>query len=116
MLQVRNHSVVGLVDRSDTAGLTCSGPDPDDGRRRLGEGLYLDGRLPARIRTVTILRTCARVGGAYEWGGLDPEQCIEVLVVSGWYRMIAVTRNALDLGIGIEDWMRPWPTGGDGEA
>jgi len=135
--------------------------------RRLGEGIYLDGRLPARLRTVVILRTCARVGGAYEWGGqaafwgplceltgdecdllatggpdepawsaaeravitavdqledtgtiadeawaalaehLDPEQCIEVLVVSGWYRMIAVTCNAL--GLGIEDWMRPWP-------
>lgn len=135
--------------------------------RRLGEGLYVDGRLPARMRTVVILRTCARVGGAYEWGGqaafwgplceltedecdllatsgpdescwtpaeraaivavdeleasgtitdgswaalaehLGPEQCIEVLIVSGWYRMIAVTCNALDLG--IEDWMRRWP-------
>lgn len=138
--------------------------------RRLGEGLYVDGRLPARIRTVVILRTCAKVGGAYEWGGqaafwgplteltpqecdslvtggpdderwspaeraaitavdqleasgtieegawaalaahLDPEQCLEVLVVSGWYRMIAVTCNAL--GLGIEDWMRPWPIAG----
>ena len=142
--------------------------------RRLGEGLYVDGRLPARIRTVTILRTCGRVGGAYEWGGqaafwgplcaltedecdllvtgghdepgwtpaeraviavvdqlegtgtidddawaalsrhLDPEQCIEVLIVSGWYRMIAVTCNAL--GLGIEDWMRPWPSPSDGHA
>lgn len=35
VLQVRNNSVVGLVDRSDAAGLTHSHADPDDGRRRL---------------------------------------------------------------------------------
>lgn len=35
VLQVRNNSVVGLVDRSDAAGLTRSEADPDDGRRRL---------------------------------------------------------------------------------
>ena len=37
--------------------------------RALGEGLYVDGRLPARERTLAILRTCALVGCAYEWGG-----------------------------------------------
>lgn len=36
-LQLRNHSVVGLVDRSDAAGLTSSRPDPADARRRLVE-------------------------------------------------------------------------------
>jgi DNA-binding MarR family transcriptional regulator len=45
VLQVKNHSVVGLVDRSDAAGLTISEADPDDARRRLvsltiaGEGV-----------------------------------------------------------------------------
>jgi DNA-binding MarR family transcriptional regulator len=34
-LQVRNNSVVGLVDRADAAGLTRSTSDPQDGRRRL---------------------------------------------------------------------------------
>jgi alkylhydroperoxidase family enzyme len=136
--------------------------------RHLGEGLYVDGRLDARTRTIAILRTCGRVGSAYEWGGqaafwgpltgvapeeadaltgdaldatswsagdravigavddlerdgaigdarwaelrahLDDEQIIELVIVNGWYRMIAVTCNAL--GLGIEDWMRPWPT------
>ncbi len=37
--------------------------------RGLGEGLYVDGRLPARDRTLAILRMCARVDCAYEWGG-----------------------------------------------
>ena len=37
--------------------------------RALGESLYVDGRLPARERTLAILRTCALVGCAYEWGG-----------------------------------------------
>lgn len=34
-LQLRNNSVVGLVDRADAAGLTVSRPDPGDARRRL---------------------------------------------------------------------------------
>ena len=38
---------------------------------------------------------------------LDDEQILELLVVNGWYRMIATLCNALDLG--IENWMRPWP-------
>jgi len=37
--------------------------------RSLGEGLYVDGRLPPRDRTLAILRMCARLGCAYEWGG-----------------------------------------------
>jgi len=146
-------------------------PDLADRVRHLGEGLYVDGRLDGRTRTLAILRTCALVGSAYEWGGqaafwgpltgiapeeadaltsdeaagpvwspldravidavdelerggtfpdttwaalrehLADEQIIELLIVCGWYRMIATTCNALDLG--IENWMRPWP---DGEA
>ena len=35
------------------------------------------------------------------------EQILELIVVNGWYRMIATLCNALDLG--IENWMRPWP-------
>jgi len=136
--------------------------------RHLGEGLYVDGKLDARTRTIAILRTCGRIGSAYEWGGqaafwgpltgvtpaeadaltrddadgpswspldraviesvdelerdgtlrepgwvalrdhLDDEQIVELLIVQGWYRMIATICNALDLG--IENWMRPWPT------
>lgn len=34
-LQLRNNSVVGLVDRVDAAGLTSSRPDPADARRRI---------------------------------------------------------------------------------
>src|ERR1051325_6472017 len=37
--------------------------------RALGEGLYVDGTLPARTRTLAILRACALVECAYEWGG-----------------------------------------------
>ena len=37
--------------------------------RALGESLYVDGKLPARERTLAILRACALVGCAYEWGG-----------------------------------------------
>ena len=44
-------------------------PDLADRTRGLGESLYLHGRLTARQRTMAILRTCARIGCAYEWGG-----------------------------------------------
>ncbi|HEY9264623.1 MAG TPA: carboxymuconolactone decarboxylase family protein [Mycobacterium sp.] len=37
--------------------------------RKLGEALYVDATLPPRVRTIAILRTCALVGCAYEWGG-----------------------------------------------
>lgn len=37
--------------------------------RKLGEGLYVDTRLPPRVRTIAILRICALVHCAYEWGG-----------------------------------------------
>ncbi|GAA3814154.1 hypothetical protein [Nocardioides panacisoli] len=141
-----------------------------DRTRALGESLYVHGRLPARQRTIAILRTCARVGCAYEWGGqaafwgpltgvreadcdalviggadderwspdeqaliaavdeleatgslsedawagvgfLDDEQRMEMIVVCGWYRMICTLCNGLALP--VEDWMRPWPRGGD---
>lgn len=36
---------------------------------KMGEALYLDARLPARVRTLAILRICALVGCRYEWGG-----------------------------------------------
>jgi alkylhydroperoxidase family enzyme len=146
-------------------------PGLADRVRHLGEGLYVDGRLDGRTRTLAILRTCAGIASAYEWGGqaafwgpltgvspaeadaltvadptradvasswsaldvavieavdeleragtlgdarwaelrlhLDDEQIIELVIVAGWYRLIASTCNALDLG--REDWMRPWP-------
>ncbi|MCV7282827.1 carboxymuconolactone decarboxylase family protein [Mycolicibacterium flavescens] len=37
--------------------------------RKLGESLYADTRLPPRLRTIAILRICALLGCAYEWGG-----------------------------------------------
>lgn len=37
--------------------------------RKLGEALYVDTLLPSRVRTIAILRICALVGCAYEWGG-----------------------------------------------
>lgn len=141
-----------------------------DRTRGLGESLYLHGRLSPRQRTVAILRTCAQVGCAYEWGGqaafwgpiagltedecdalvitgpddprwsaedaaliravdeieatgslsdaawaalgsvagLDDEHRMELLVVTGWYRMICTLCNGMDLP--NEEWMRPWPT------
>lgn len=44
-------------------------PELADKTRRLGESLYVDGRLEPRTRTLAILRTCAQVRCAYEWGG-----------------------------------------------
>ena len=67
-------------------------PELADRTRALGESLYLHGRLPARQRTIAILRTCARVGCAYEWGGqaafwgpiagLSEDEC-DALVLGG---------------------------------
>jgi alkylhydroperoxidase family enzyme len=37
--------------------------------RKLGESLYTAALLPPRTRTIAILRICALVGCAYEWGG-----------------------------------------------
>lgn len=37
--------------------------------RKLGESLYVDALLPARVRTIAILRICALVRCEYEWGG-----------------------------------------------
>lgn len=54
-LQLRNHSVVGLVDRAEAAGLVGSLDDPNDGRRRLvsltAEGDTVLQRLTARHRS-----------------------------------------------------------------
>ena len=54
VLQLRSNSVVGLVDRAESAGLTRSVPDPDDGRRRLVEltpaGAEVLERLSSRHR------------------------------------------------------------------
>lgn len=55
VLQVKNHSVVGLVDRADAAGLTHSEHDPADARRRLvsltDAGEEVLARLSDRHRT-----------------------------------------------------------------
>jgi len=54
VLQLRNNSVVGLVDRAEAAGLARSTADPDDGRRRLvsltAEGHAVLERLSNRHR------------------------------------------------------------------
>jgi alkylhydroperoxidase family enzyme len=62
--------------------------------RHLGEGLYIDGRLSHRDRTIAILRTCARVGCAYEWGGQ----------AAFWGPIAKVTEDECDaLAIGAAD-------------
>jgi alkylhydroperoxidase family enzyme len=40
-----------------------------DRTRAMGESIYVHGRLPGRLRTIAILRTCAAIDCAYEWGG-----------------------------------------------
>lgn len=60
--------------------------------RKLGEALYVDALLPARVRTIAILRICALLGCGYEWGGqaafwgpiagLSGEEC-DALVLAG---------------------------------
>lgn len=37
--------------------------------RKMGESLYVDAKLPARLRTIAILRICALLQCEYEWGG-----------------------------------------------
>ncbi len=87
--------------------------------RKMGESLYVDARLPARIRTIAILRICGLLHCEYEWGGqaafwgpiaggLDDEQRMELLAAVGWYRTICTLCNSLALP--VEGWMRPWPS------
>lgn len=78
--------------------------------RALGESLYVDGRLPARDRTIAILRTCARLECAYErrgqaafWGpiaGLTDAGCDALAVGSptatGWAPAEQVLIAAVD--------------------
>ena len=49
----------------------CLQRHPDMARklRKMGESLYVDTRLPPRVRTIAILRICGLVRCAYEWGG-----------------------------------------------
>lgn len=44
-------------------------PDLAARLRKMGESLYVDARLPARLRTIAILRICALLRCEYEWGG-----------------------------------------------
>lgn len=37
--------------------------------RKMGEALYVEAKLPARVRTIAILRICGLLKCAYEWGG-----------------------------------------------
>ena len=37
--------------------------------RKMGEALYVEARLPARVRTIAILRICGLLKCEYEWGG-----------------------------------------------
>ena len=37
--------------------------------RKLGEALYVEARLPPRVRTIAILRICGLLACEYEWGG-----------------------------------------------
>jgi alkylhydroperoxidase family enzyme len=62
--------------------------------RALGESLYVDGRLPARLRTLAILRICGLLGCDYEWGGQ----------AAFWGPLTAVTEAECDaLAVGPAD-------------
>ena len=101
----------------------------------MGEALYVHPRLPARVRTIAILRICALLHCEYEWGGqaafwgpiagVRDDECDalvtgdsedprwsaaeRVLIAVGWYRTICTLCNGLDLP--VEGWMRRWPSG-----
>jgi len=109
--------------------------------RKLGEALYTEARLPARVRTIAILRICALVTGAdADWssaervlidavdelectgswaeatwralgGTLDDEQRMELLIAVGWYRTICTLCNGLALP--DEGWIRRWRLSAD---
>ncbi|MGV0807239.1 carboxymuconolactone decarboxylase family protein [Mycolicibacterium setense] len=83
-------------------------PDLAARLRKLGESLYVDARLPPRVRTIAILRICALVGCEYEWGGqaafwgpiakVSDEEC-DALVTgaeAGWTDFERVLIGAVD--------------------
>jgi hypothetical protein len=64
--------------------------------------LYVDTKLPPRMRTIAILRICALVSCAYEWGGQ----------AAFWGPIAGISDaecDALVTVVGFEGWMRPWP-------
>lgn len=76
--------------------------------RTLGEALYVDTRLPPRVRTIAILRVCGLLGCAYEWGGqaafwgpiarVSDDEC-DALVTgadAGWSESERVLIDAVD--------------------
>lgn len=76
--------------------------------RKLGEALYVDTLLPPRVRTIAILRICARLGCAYEWGGqaafwgpiagVSDAECDALVTgaVAGWSASERVLIDAVD--------------------
>jgi len=76
--------------------------------RKLGESLYVEALLPARVRTIAILRICARVRCEYEWGGqaafwgpiagVSDEECDALVtdVDPGWTDSERVLIDAVD--------------------
>ncbi len=89
--------------------------------RKLGESLYVDTLLPPRVRTIAILRICALVGCAYEWGGqaafwgpiagVSDEEC-DALVTGGaddtrWADPELVLISAVDELESTGSWSQP---------
>ena len=76
--------------------------------RKLGESLYVEALLPARVRTIAILRICALVRCEYEWGGqaafwgpiagVSDEECDALVtdVDPGWSDSERVLIDAVD--------------------
>lgn len=105
---------------------------------KLGESLYTAALLPPRMRTIAILRSCALLRCAYEWGGqaafwgpiagVSDAEC-DALVLAGpddprWGAAERTLIAAVDecertgswseatcnaLALPAEGWMRPWP-------
>ncbi|MCG7608446.1 carboxymuconolactone decarboxylase family protein [Mycobacterium sp. CnD-18-1] len=94
--------------------------------RKLGEALYVDTLLPPRVRTIAILRICARLGCAYEWGGqaafwgpiagVSDSEC-DALVTgadAGWSAFERVLIDAVDELERTGSWSTTtWDTLGD---
>lgn len=70
--------------------------------RKMGEALYVEAKLPARVRTIAILRICGLLKCAYEWGGQ----------AAFWGPIAGVSDaecDALAVG-GARDWSTPEQT------
>ncbi|HEU0240368.1 MAG TPA: DUF488 family protein [Micromonosporaceae bacterium] len=109
-LLLRHHSVVGLVDRADAAGLVCRVRDEDDhrvvrlrlttaGAERLERlsALHLEEleRLAARLPSPRESAVEVRIASVYDNPGRSPAR--RILVDGGWPRALARTTTNVTL-------------------